>query len=123
MKKLGLVLAVLLALGAAAYANRVTVLLHVLGFYTDWHHPRAPNRPVPWQQGPQAADTPLAQRPPNVIVIMADDLGYNDVSLYGHGNPAQPTPAIDSLAKNGVRFDQGYAGNAVCAPSRATMMT
>ncbi|HUR40534.1 MAG TPA: sulfatase-like hydrolase/transferase [Verrucomicrobiae bacterium] len=124
MKKVLLILAaIVVCAGVALYAFRETILLNALGVVTDIRHPRAPNRPVPWQQGPPAAEIPAAQRPPNIIVILADDLGINDVSLYGGGNPRSPTPHIDSLAKNGVRFDNGYAGNAVCAPSRATLMT
>lgn len=122
-KKLGIALAIVAVLGGTLYAFRLPILLNALGVMTDLRHPRAPNRPVPWQQGPATAELPPSQRPPNIVVIMADDLGFNDVSLYGAGIPQQPTPAIDSLARNGVRFDRGYAGSAVCAPSRATMMT
>jgi uncharacterized sulfatase len=76
-------------------------------------------------QGPQIPETPLAQRPPNIIVIMADDLGINDVSTHGGGFTAEgvPTPNIDAIAREGVRFDQGYAGSAVCTVSRAALMT
>jgi arylsulfatase A-like enzyme len=121
----GIVVAVgvLAACGALAYAFRVPLLLNVLGVVTDLRHPRAPNRPVPWQQGPAQASAPEAERPPNVVVIMADDLGFNDVSTYGGGMARQPTPGIDRLAAEGVRFDRGYAGNAVCSPSRANLMT
>ena len=122
-KKVAIALAVLVVLGASAWAFRLPLLLNTLGVLTDLRHPRAPNRPVPWVQGPATAAQPPAQRPPNVVVILADDLGFNDVSLYGGGNPQQPTPHIEALAREGVRFDQGYAGNAVCAPSRATLMT
>ena len=52
-------------------------------------------------------------RPPNVIVILADDLGYGDVSCYGQS--AAPTPNIESIADNGVRFTSGY----VTAPHSA----
>jgi arylsulfatase A-like enzyme len=123
MKKWGIALGLLVATGAALYAFRLPLLLNVLGVATDLKHPRAPNRPVPWQAGPATAELPPAQRPPNVVIIMADDLGFNDVSLYGAGNPHQPTPHIEQLAREGVRFDRGYAGSAVCAPSRATMIT
>ena len=122
-RKLGIALAALVVLGGAAYAFRLPLLLNALGVLTDLRHPRAPNRPGPWEQGPATAGQPPAQRPPNVVVILADDLGFNDVSLYGAGNPQQPTPHLEQLAREGVRFDRGYAGNAVCAPSRATLMT
>lgn len=62
-----------------------------------------------------------APRQPNIIVILADDLGYNDVSL--NGNPLVRTPNIDSIAKDGARFAEGYTGDAVCAPSRAALLT
>jgi arylsulfatase A len=61
-----------------------------------------------------------AQTQPNVVILLADDLGYKDVGCYG--GPVQ-TPAIDQLAKDGVRFTDFYSGCAVCSPSRATLLT
>jgi len=61
-----------------------------------------------------------AQNQPNVVILLADDLGYKDVGCYG--GPVQ-TPAIDQLAKDGVRFTDFYSGCAVCSPSRATLLT
>ena len=61
-----------------------------------------------------------AQTQPNVVILLADDLGYKDVGCYG--GPVK-TPAIDQLAKNGVRFTDFYSGCAVCSPSRATLLT
>ena len=118
-------LATLLALGGLVYANRLHLLKYSLGWYTDIRFPRDPNRPVPWEQGPASAAVPAAQRPPNVIVILADDLGINDVSTHGGGHTAEgvPTPHIDSIARDGVRFDQGYAAAAVCTVSRAALLT
>ncbi|MFA5122077.1 sulfatase-like hydrolase/transferase [Zavarzinia sp.] len=78
-----------------------------------------PNRPVAWQQGPATAEGRSKQ--PNVVLILADDLGYNDVTFYGGGRV--PTPNIDRIGKEGVNFPAGYAGNATCAPSRAALMT
>ncbi|MGA0605479.1 sulfatase-like hydrolase/transferase [Phenylobacterium sp. VNQ135] len=68
---------------------------------------------------PQAAAQ--APRRPNIIVILADDLGYNDISL--NGQTVVRTPNIDSLARDGVRFTQAYSSDAVCAPSRAGLLT
>ncbi|WKN44880.1 arylsulfatase [Tunicatimonas pelagia] len=59
--------------------------------------------------------------PPNIIYILADDLGYGDLSLLGQTSFA--TPHIDRLASQGMRFTQHYSGSAVCAPSRASLMT
>ena len=58
---------------------------------------------------------------PNVIFIMADDLGYADLGSYGQ--KVIKTPHIDALANRGVRFTQCYSGSPVCAPSRSTLMT
>jgi arylsulfatase A-like enzyme len=63
---------------------------------------------------------PAEARPPNIIFILADDLGYGDIGVYGQTRIA--TPNIDRLAAEGMRFTQAYAGSSVCAPSRATLM-
>jgi len=60
-------------------------------------------------------------RPPNVIIILADDLGYGDLSCYGQTQYA--TPRLDRMASEGLRFTQFYAGSPVCAPSRCTLIT
>lgn len=60
-------------------------------------------------------------RKPNVIVILADDLGYGDTAVYG--SKIVRTPNIDALAADGVRFTQGYVSHPVCAPSRAALLT
>src|SRR5688572_872804 len=61
------------------------------------------------------------RRPPNIILIIADDLGWGDLGCYG--NQSIKTPNLDRLAAEGVRFTQGYAGSTVCLPSRAVLMT
>lgn len=80
---------------------------------------------INWQQGPEFASQPASDRPPNVILILADDLGINDISAFGGGvaGGLVPTPNIDRLATEGVNFVNGYAGNATCSPSRAMLMT
>lgn len=69
-----------------------------------------------------AALPPLnAQQKPNVVFIVADDLGYGDLSCYGQEK--FQTPNIDRLALNGTRFTRSYSGTTVSAPSRASLMT
>jgi arylsulfatase A len=60
-------------------------------------------------------------RRPNIVFILADDLGYGDLSCYGQKNFV--TPNIDQLAESGIRFTQHYSGSTVCAPSRSSLMT
>jgi arylsulfatase A-like enzyme len=60
-------------------------------------------------------------RQPNIIFIMADDLGYGDLGAYGQ--KLIQTPNIDQLAKEGMRFTQCYSGSSVCAPARSVLMT
>jgi arylsulfatase A-like enzyme len=60
-------------------------------------------------------------RRPNIVLILADDLGYGDIGVYGCKDV--PTPHFDSLAENGVRFTNGYANHPVCSPSRAGLLS
>jgi arylsulfatase A-like enzyme len=62
-----------------------------------------------------------SQKKPNIIVILADDLGYGDLSAWG-GRDLR-TPNIDALAASGVRFDRFYANSPVCSPTRAALLT
>ncbi len=66
-------------------------------------------------------NTEKKEVPPNVIFILADDLGYGDLSCYGQTK--FQTPHIDNLASGGLVFTQHYAGSTVCAPSRSALMT
>src|SRR3954466_12603626 len=59
--------------------------------------------------------------PPNIVYIMADDLGYADVSCYGR--PDLKTPNIDRIATRGVRLLQGYANSSVCTATRTALIT
>ena len=61
------------------------------------------------------------RRAPNIILIVADDLGYGDLGSYGQRFIR--TPNLDRMAREGVRFTQFYAASPVCAPSRASLMT
>ena len=67
------------------------------------------------------AGAPGERQKPNIVVIMADDMGWMDV--HCNGNKQLDTPAIDQLAKQGMRFTDAYAAAPVCSPTRAAMMT
>jgi uncharacterized sulfatase len=125
LRVLAIAAALLAVLGGLVWAFRIPLLLRLPGLVRDVTHPIGPNRPVVWQAGPERAAAPPSERPPNVVLILADDLGWNDVSLHGGGlaGGTVPTPHIDSIAREGVDFLNGYAGNAVCAPSRAMLLT
>jgi arylsulfatase A-like enzyme len=58
---------------------------------------------------------------PNILFILVDDLGFNQVGAYGQTRIA--TPVLDAMAAEGIRFDQAYAGNTVCSPSRVSLFT
>jgi hypothetical protein len=70
---------------------------------------------------PPAQSHAQTTRPPNIVFILADDLGYAELGCYGQKK--MRTPCLDQLAREGVRFTQFYCGNAVCAPSRCVLMT
>lgn len=74
---------------------------------------------MPWL--PRVTGTASAAAMPNIIFILADDLGWGDLSCYG--NPAIKTPGLDRLAAEGTLFTQFYANSPVCSPSRTSFMT
>ena len=116
-------LAIVVVAGGAAFLNKKAIIL-----YVATHTGRtdvAPNRAIDWDQGPTVASETPAERPPNIIFILVDDLGINDLSTFAGGvaGGRVPTPNIDKLAADGALFTQAYAGNGTCAPSRAMLMT
>lgn len=117
---LALVAIVLGGWKASAYLK-----LHGLGLLSRIMDPIHPPREVTWDPGPSAPAAPIGERPSNIVVIVADDLGYNDLTWAGGGvaNGAVATPHIDAIARDGVEFSAGYADNATCAPSRAAILT
>ena len=128
------VLATLAVLCGVGFVYRIPLLIFVAPWIQAVTQPIGPNVVVPWSTGPAQARVDQAQRP-NIVLIVADDLGYNDITWRsrgaaphvagrrGVGAGTVPTPNIDSLARDGVEFTQGYTGNATCAPSRAAIMT
>lgn len=127
LKKIGLAaLVAVLVIGAVAWFNRAAIIQVIALNRAKANRIEAgPTRPVPWNQGPAQAAAPLADRPPNIIFILLDDLGYNDITTFGGGiaGGRVPTPNIDRLAAQGAIFSQGYSGTGTCAPSRAMLMT
>jgi arylsulfatase A-like enzyme len=119
----------LVIVSSLAYINRLSLMTWAaaqgaMGYLATLAEPILPTQPVNWDKPAYNRDTNL-DRPPNIIVILADDLGWNDISFYGGGvgKGAVQTPNIDRIAAEGVHFSNGYAGNATCAPSRAAMLT
>lgn len=115
----------LLVLAAAAFAAWQLWPVQIMVTAYRFTHRVEPNRPVRWAEGPATA--PTAQRPPNIVLIVADDLGINDITAEGPGTGVAgglvPTPNIDAIAHQGADFTIAYAGNATCSPSRAALMT
>ena len=112
-------LVVIITVGSLAWFKRTDILLGIVKYRfaaTDV----GPNRSIPWQKAPLAPNDD-GENPPNIILIVADDLGYNDISTFGGG--LIETPSIDQLAAEGAVFTQSYSGASTCAPSRAMMMT
>lgn len=95
------------------------------GLVMDWQDPIGPTEAVRFAAGPDHPEHPPEERPPNIVLIVADDLGWNDISFYGGGvaGGSVRTPNIDGIGRAGVHFTNGYAGSATCAPSRAAIMT
>jgi len=125
LKKLILIVISLSLVGFIAWQNRVNLLIAGLPMLQEIADPVSAEDPVEWSVGPDRSMTNIDDRPPNIILILADDMGFNDLSLYngGAGDGSLMTPNIDALGQEGVIFDNGYAANAVCAPSRASILT
>src|SRR5665213_1125995 len=62
-----------------------------------------------------------AAQPPNIVIILADDMGWGDLGCYGH--PSIRTPHLDQMAAEGMRFTNFYVAACVCTPSRAGLLT
>ena len=126
MKKLLISLLVVAVVGGGiAWFKRTDILLAVVKYQSATEFEVAENREIPWQQGPDQPAVIDGEQPPNIILIVADDLGYNDISTFGGGvaGGQLKTPGIDRLAAEGAVFSQSYSGASTCAPSRAMMMT
>ncbi len=120
----GILITLFLA-GSVVYINRETLVLKVVGFAVKQRIPVGPYQEISWSTGMDPQGRAPGERPPNIVLILADDLGWNDIT-FGGGGVAEgtvPTPHIDSIAAQGVTFTNGYAANGTCAPSRAAIMS
>jgi len=124
VKKLSYFSLILIFSGFLIWEYKVNVLVWALPKIMNFANPIQENIPTNWTEGPIEISDKNDSRP-NIILILADDMGYNDISLHNGGaaDGSLQTPHIDSLAKNGIWFSRGYAANATCAPSRASIMT
>lgn len=124
LRKIISLLVVLILSGSLLWHYKVNILLWALPKIINIANPIQENIPTTWSHGPQEV-LDVSETRPNIILILADDMGYNDISLHngGAGDGSLQTPHIDSLAEDGVWFAKGYAANATCAPSRASIMT
>lgn len=123
MKRLLSALTFFLILSFVIWNNRVNIVVWALPKILDITNPVLSVGSSNWQKGPDSKTTNDTR--PNIILILADDLGFNDVSLYNGGaaDGSLMTPNIDAIAHDGVLFENGYAANAICAPARASIMT
>ena len=119
-KTLTIISSLVIVTASIGWFFRTEILLGVIKYRYSSVEVSEP-RDIPWQQGPSENRIPNLERPPNIILIVADDLGYNDISTFGGG--IIQTPSIDRLAEEGAIFNQSYSGASTCAPSRAMMMT
>ncbi|MFN3211882.1 MAG: sulfatase [Henriciella sp.] len=116
----------LATVAALVWLNRASILTHIVLNRAEANKDFvAPHQPVTWQMGPSEASTPVSERPPNIVFILLDDFGYNDLSTFGGGvaDGRVPTPNIDRLAAEGAIYSQAYSGTGTCAPSRAMLLT
>jgi len=120
MKKYLIVLAIVVATSGWLLSQ---YWFHLPGIISSILRPVAEHQAVTWQAGP--TEPSGNQQPPNIVLIVADDLGFNDITFYGGGiaGGSVPTPNIDAIASEGMHFTNGYAGNGTCAPSRAALLT
>jgi arylsulfatase A-like enzyme len=125
MMRLLLIAGIVAGLIAAALALAWPQRIALPGILDRLRDPIGEPRAVEWTRGSDPRGREGAGRPPNIVLILVDDLGINDISTFGGGvaDGALQTPAIDAIAASGAVFENGYAGNATCAPSRAAIMT
>ncbi|MDJ0877756.1 MAG: sulfatase-like hydrolase/transferase [Halieaceae bacterium] len=117
-------IAAAIVVGYSAWTFRGPIALSLISAAMERRSQIEPHREITWSSGVDGQARSLGARPPNIVLILADDLGWNDITLNGGvAKGTVPTPNIDSIAQQGVTFTNGYAANGTCAPSRAAIMS
>ncbi|MCP4750150.1 MAG: sulfatase-like hydrolase/transferase [Proteobacteria bacterium] len=124
MKWIIRILVVVVIVAAAGYIFREQIILELAGIASRRQYDIGPHREVTWDRADATANRDDDSRP-NIILILADDLGWNDLTIGGGGvaNGSVPTPNIDAIGSEGIQFANGYSGHSSCAPSRASLMS
>lgn len=124
-KRLGFTVLTLVILLGVAWTFRAPIMLTAIGFAMKARIDAGPYQEIEWATGKDPENRPIEKRPPNIVLILADDLGFNDLSFNGGGvaGGKVQTPNIDSIGRDGATFMNGYAANGTCAPSRAALMS
>ncbi len=125
MRGLGAIVGILVLAVAGTWVFREPLLLQFVHMRAEMRTPVGPHQDITWGGAHLGAlEAPRTEGPPNIILIVADDLGWNDITFNGGGvaGGTVPTPNIDAIAREGAAFMNGYAANGTCAPSRASLM-
>ena len=124
MKWIIRILGVIALIAGAGYIFREQIILELAGIAAKRQYDIGPHKEINWSRS-DATSIRDDDKRPNIILIVADDLGWNDLTVGGGGvaDGSVPTPHIDAIASEGIRFTNGYAGHATCAPSRAALMS
>jgi arylsulfatase A-like enzyme len=121
MKRLQWLAIGIVAALACGYIFRTELALQGIGLMANLGSDIGPHREIEWSSGSVAKTD---QSRPNIVLIVADDMGWNDITLNGGvAGGTVPTPNIDAIAAEGATFNNGYAAHGTCAPSRAALMS
>ena len=121
MIKKSFILFLIISVLFITYSYKKVIVINLLSIINGMTNHIENTKPTEWTKN---SISYVNNTKPNIIFILADDLGFNDISLHNNNNRNAPaTPNIDALAKSGVVFTNGYAASATCSPSRASIMT
>ena len=124
MKWIIRILIVIALIAGAGYFFRQDIFLAAVERVMKRQFKVGPHQGIDWNRSDVTANRDDDSRP-NIVLILADDLGWNDITVGGGGvaDGTVPTPHIDSIGSEGIQFTNGYSGHSTCAPSRAAMMS